>query len=271
MCINCGVLLQWLEKDFLKYLQDWEDEANGCNPDNPSEVNKMMLSRETLEGIKITGGSKVITYWPSVKWNLSNLIWKPRTLVPNNTKTSYEGILMQCSPQAVFIIGRYPFAILSVMSEDPGSILCRATFFSPPLFFPSLSLSPGMSSVPGRGHFFSYKLFFSSLLFPLFFYPTLISSSPFPPAFLPFFFLLNFSRYFYSSSFFFFLYFFFFLSFFFPFLLLFCSLFPLFIILLIASSFSPPLSFPCLCCFSSRPSIIFPFPIYFTSLPRGLL
>ena len=112
MCINCGVLLQWLEKDFLKYLQDWEDEANACNPDNPSEVNKMMLSRETLEGIKITGGSKVITYWPSVKWNLSNLIWKPlllRTLVSNNTKSSYDGpnvfvkgLLMQCSPQAFF-------------------------------------------------------------------------------------------------------------------------------------------------------------------------
>ena len=64
VCINCGVLLQWLEKDFLKYLQDWEDEANACNRDNPSEVNKMMLSHETLEGIKITGGSKVTTYWP---------------------------------------------------------------------------------------------------------------------------------------------------------------------------------------------------------------
>ena len=74
-------------------------------------------------------------------------------------------------------------------------------------FFPSLSLSPGMGSVPGRAHFLPITLFFSSLVFPLFytsffpsftlffpllFCPTLISSSHFPPAFhfilFPFFF-----------------------------------------------------------------------------------
>lgn len=39
----------------MKYLQDWENEAIAANPDSPAEAAKMMLSHETLEGIKITG------------------------------------------------------------------------------------------------------------------------------------------------------------------------------------------------------------------------
>ena len=158
------------------------------------------------------------------------------------------------------------------MSEDPGSILCRATFFFPPLFFPSLSLSPGRSSVPGRGHFFSYHFFFFPSFSPLFlsysnFFLTL---SPCLPSFfhspilfpLLLFILILF-----------FLYFFFFVSFF-PLFFLPLSVAFLFslssiIILLIASSFSPPLSFPCLCSFSSRPSIIFSFSYLFHLLAKG--
>ena len=59
MCIHCGVLLQWLEKDFLKYLQDWEDEASACNPDNPSEVNKMMLSVRLQRESKLLVGQRL--------------------------------------------------------------------------------------------------------------------------------------------------------------------------------------------------------------------
>ena len=169
---------------------------------------------------------------------------------------------MRCSPQAVF--DYRPISIRYSKRNVRGARFdsVESFFFFPPLFFPSLSLSPGMSSVPGRGHFFSY-LFFFFPSFPLFFCPTLISSSPFPlPSFL-FSFSYSFPITFlhphsFSSSIFSVL-FSFFLSFFFPYLLLFCSLFPPFIILLIAFSFSPPLSFPCLFCFSSRPSIIFPF------------
>ena len=62
-------------------------------------------------------------------------------------------------------------------------------FFFPHLFF--FSSLPILKSVPGRAHFLPLSLFFSSLLFPLFytsffpsfFCPTLVSSSYFPPAF----------------------------------------------------------------------------------------
>ena len=42
-------------------------------------------------------------------------------------------------------------------------------FFLIFFFFPSLSLSPGMGSVPGRANFLPITLFFSSLLSPLFY------------------------------------------------------------------------------------------------------
>ena len=46
------LLLQWLENDFLAYLQVWEDSVK----DFPAyERKKMMLSQETLEGLRITG------------------------------------------------------------------------------------------------------------------------------------------------------------------------------------------------------------------------
>ena len=133
-------------------------------------------------------------------------------------------------------------------------------FFSPPF----------MGSVPGRAHFFFYHSFFSSLLFPLF---TILFSSPFlsysnfflprfpclPSLFLfPILFPFLFFILILLLPLFFLFCFLFFLSFFFPFLLLFFCLFPPFVILLVASSFPPPLSFSCLCCcFPSLPSYLF--------------
>ena len=117
------------------------------------------------------------------------------------------------------------------MSEDPGSILWRATLFFPLFFSPSHSAQLNFSR-PGTGWFnpwqtplFSISPFFRSLLFSpffhfLFFFYSFFSSNfflPFPPAFLPFSLLLFPIP---SSSFFFFLYFllyfflFFFVSFF---------------------------------------------------------
>ena len=58
-------------------------------------------------------------------------------------------------------------------------------FFLIFFFFSSLFLSPGMCSVPGRAHFLPIMLFFSFLLFPLFytsFFPPFLSYSNF---FLP--------------------------------------------------------------------------------------
>ncbi len=39
----------------MTYLQDWEDSASSVNGLTTSEKNKMLLSKETLEGIRITG------------------------------------------------------------------------------------------------------------------------------------------------------------------------------------------------------------------------
>lgn len=50
---NNACMLQWLEKDFLGYLQEWEDsvESRTDGKDNST----MLLSRETIEGLHITG------------------------------------------------------------------------------------------------------------------------------------------------------------------------------------------------------------------------
>ena len=58
------------------------------------------------------------------------------------------------------------------------------------------------------------------------------------------------------------------ISFFFPFLLLYFSLFPQFIVLLVASSCFPPLFLMFCCCFSFRPSIIFSF-LFISPLCQG--
>ena len=44
---------QWLEADFLKYLEEWEIEASTSGR-SPSEQKKMCLSEETIEGLRIT-------------------------------------------------------------------------------------------------------------------------------------------------------------------------------------------------------------------------
>ena len=82
------LLLQWLENDFLAYLQVWEDSVKDF-PAN--ERKKMMLSQETLEGLRITGVQtktfNVILYRctnydfcfiqlsPSLRWQGTSLAW----------------------------------------------------------------------------------------------------------------------------------------------------------------------------------------------------
>ena len=51
--LNCT--MQWLRSDFLKYLEVWEASAKSNSGVELQEQNKMMLSRETLEGLRITG------------------------------------------------------------------------------------------------------------------------------------------------------------------------------------------------------------------------
>ena len=46
--------MQWLEKDFINYLDEWEESANGREDLSESEKHKLCLSRETLEGLRFT-------------------------------------------------------------------------------------------------------------------------------------------------------------------------------------------------------------------------
>ena len=46
--------LQWLKEDFIKYLDDWKEEVAEL-PLTNKEKQKCCLSRETQEGMKITG------------------------------------------------------------------------------------------------------------------------------------------------------------------------------------------------------------------------
>ena len=59
MCVECMyimalILLQWLEKKFLGYLNEWEKSVEG-RVEIEKERNKMLLSRETIEGLRMSG------------------------------------------------------------------------------------------------------------------------------------------------------------------------------------------------------------------------
>lgn len=51
-------LFQWLEKDFLEYLSKWDEYAESHSK-SATDKSKMMLSRETIEGIRMTGMSVI--------------------------------------------------------------------------------------------------------------------------------------------------------------------------------------------------------------------
>ena len=132
--------------------------------------------------------------------------------------------------------------------------------FSTSFFFPSLSLSSGMGSVPGRANFISHHSFFFFPLSPLFNTYFFSSSNFFLPLFpcLPSIFLspIIFPFLFFILILFLPLFFFLFpfSSLFSPFLLLFFSLVPQYIILLIAPPF-PLLSL-------SHVNIVFSFSLF---------
>ncbi len=47
--------LQWLEKDFMPYLDLWEESVEGRNGFTVIQKKRMLLSTETLLGIRRTG------------------------------------------------------------------------------------------------------------------------------------------------------------------------------------------------------------------------
>ena len=49
------LLMQWLEETFLPYLDDWERSVNTRQGFSKAEKKRMMLSTETLLGLRMTG------------------------------------------------------------------------------------------------------------------------------------------------------------------------------------------------------------------------
>ena len=47
--------MQWLETDFLGYLEEWDSSVHNRPGFTPAEMKKMQLSNETLAGLKVTG------------------------------------------------------------------------------------------------------------------------------------------------------------------------------------------------------------------------
>ena len=48
---------QWLEKDFLGYLKEWEDSVKADVDSSDGEKPKMLLSIQTMEGLIMSGKS----------------------------------------------------------------------------------------------------------------------------------------------------------------------------------------------------------------------
>lgn len=48
-------ILQWLKEDFLGYLNEWEVSVEQRPGFTSSQKNMMLLSRETIEGLRTTG------------------------------------------------------------------------------------------------------------------------------------------------------------------------------------------------------------------------
>lgn len=49
------IMLQWLENDFLNYLDEWEQSVKQRKGFTPAQRTMMLLSPETLEGLRMTG------------------------------------------------------------------------------------------------------------------------------------------------------------------------------------------------------------------------
>ena len=47
--------LQWLREEFLPYLDDWKASVNQRCGFSSAQKQKMLLSRETMDGLTITG------------------------------------------------------------------------------------------------------------------------------------------------------------------------------------------------------------------------
>ena len=55
MIIHYIYFFQWLESTFLGFFDDWEKETSNLEGLNKSEKSKFILSKQTLQGLRITG------------------------------------------------------------------------------------------------------------------------------------------------------------------------------------------------------------------------
>ena len=51
--------MQWLKDEFLKYLEEWEEQAKKLDL-STTEQNKTLLSAPTREGLRITGENELL-------------------------------------------------------------------------------------------------------------------------------------------------------------------------------------------------------------------
>ena len=57
-------MFQWLEEDFIGYLDQWEESVHSLDGMSKTQKNKMLLSPETRLGLRITG--KIIVHFYTV-------------------------------------------------------------------------------------------------------------------------------------------------------------------------------------------------------------
>ena len=54
-CVCIYYVIQWLEEEFLQWLDEWQQEVEQPADRTATEKEKMIISKETLTGLRMTG------------------------------------------------------------------------------------------------------------------------------------------------------------------------------------------------------------------------
>ncbi len=82
--------MQWLLQEFLPFLNDWQQEAMATPGLTAAERKKLCLSDQTLEGLRITGKSKI-----EAKFIILNYLWAELQTVHNTHIHTHTQKLMK--------------------------------------------------------------------------------------------------------------------------------------------------------------------------------
>ena len=95
--------IQWLKEVFLEYLKDWEEEVKSKEGYNALQKAKMMISQETLYGIRMTGTYTKLIFKFKVNLVLNGIIY---CFVNDSTVTSFleVGPLLLADKNMKFIL-----------------------------------------------------------------------------------------------------------------------------------------------------------------------